>query len=307
MFALVAFARRPLDLDELFEAIGILWSRDAHELDSDEKPDLDSMRMQEFAPLIQVEKSSGNPTRYTCRLLHSTVLDFLQRNPNALCHGGKDGTSETPRFTQSTIAQACLLYLSQGRFSDLLCKQDGNWIDASGKPVEDHHFLTYAAKYWYKHLDGIHEPDEQMQWDSRIQQFVSSPNFKTCLQIQSLWVEVQFGNFRDSQGRSYFRRAFPDWFAKSEAGLQVARDYDHFLYDWQHFLDACSGPLVPPFAGELDRCWWTTLHPRNFLAQATSRYSNLRLQTNADVVLCPRQRFEGIASTGREVKVLQLK
>ncbi|OCB91439.1 hypothetical protein A7U60_g1317 [Sanghuangporus baumii] len=311
VFSLIAFARRPLTVNELSEAIGMLRSGHAssRDLDNREIPKLNSSDMQEmFSPLIEVEKSCDHEAHHVCRLLHSTVLDFLQRHPDVLHCGDKGDPNEA--ITQSWIAKACMLYLGQARFSDFLSKRGDDWVDRTEKSVDNHHFLTYSAKYWYKHLDGIQDESEREQWTARIIEFIESPNFKTCIQVQSLWVDAQFGNFRDPQGFSHFRRAFPDWFMESKAGQQTARCYNRFLYDWQHFLISSFGIVVRSYAGELDRCWWTALDPHNFLtrSKARSRYINFRLQADdSDIVLGPRERFSGISMSGKELKVLQLK
>lgn len=55
----------------------------------------------------------------------------------------------------------------------------------------EHHLLSYAAKYWDKHLDDV--PFSQEMSD-KVERFITSPHFQTCLQVQSLFIE---GKSRD--------------------------------------------------------------------------------------------------------------
>ena len=50
----------------------------------------------------------------------------------------------------------------------------------------EHHLLSYAAKYWDKHLDDIAFSQEMSE---KVESFIISPYFRTCLQVQSLFIE----------------------------------------------------------------------------------------------------------------------
>ncbi|KAK0221661.1 hypothetical protein IW262DRAFT_1296335 [Armillaria fumosa] len=67
---------------------------------------------------------------------------------------------------------------------------DNRWVvqsDKGGEPVEKHRFLIYSAKYWDKHLDDLSVLKSPDLMKDRVRAFMMSPNFQTCIQVQSLW------------------------------------------------------------------------------------------------------------------------
>ena len=106
-----------------------------------------------FAPFIEVEPNEEDPPNAFCRLFHSTVKDFLIHNPGVLYDRPGVKVEGELTISKSLIADACLLYLRQTRYSCLLRKveeDDGqiDWVTASGESMSKHQLLTYAAKYW---------------------------------------------------------------------------------------------------------------------------------------------------------------
>jgi len=226
----------------------MLKSRDAQlirppSLDPAEMPFVPSM-MRLFAPLIEVEVESDCDVKdnHICRHLPFTVLKFL-RETLKFCAAGwlKAGNPyRWPRNQPQVMADACLLYLSQERYSQLLVsKPAGNrrqWFDVKNDPVAKHHFLSYSAKYWDKHFDLIRRDAEKSPGEkfkefkgseesgdlqgrvggliesySLVKEFLDSPNFQTCIQVQSLFVDAQFETFQGEHG-ALLKRVFPDWF-----------------------------------------------------------------------------------------------
>ncbi|KAI5116473.1 hypothetical protein M0805_001636 [Coniferiporia weirii] len=335
IFALVAFARRPLRVKELREAVGMLKSRDAQSggkssssLDPSEKPYIKSI-LKLFAPLIEVESDCGEMDDRICRLYHSTVLDFLRRNAEIFYNSSKSTKRQTAglRISPAVIADACLLYLSQDRYSHLLTRSDNVWSDATGTPVAEHHFLTYSAKYWDRHLDCLQVEipsvldaknskelckTQHNEFYKRVRAFLRSPNFQVCIQIQSLWVDSQFEVFRvngDDENRAYLRRVFPDWFTRTPYGRRFLVDYRRFWYNWRLFLGCghCDEPtcVFKACTGEIDRCWWAALGPHNLLSAFQSRYISFRFQSDEDTMLT-RASFEGVGVSGNELIILRL-
>jgi len=305
-----------------------------------------------FAPLIEVESDCNEENNGICRLYHSIVLNFLQRNPRILCNGShkcaesqKVGLQINPKV----IADACLLYLSQERYSCLLVSRPGDsreWFDIKDESVAAHHFLTYSAKYWDKHFDWFRHDAEvkRMEWlrhDAegpwtielegfeedlelhdkiknlpeildRITAFLNSPNFQTCIQVQSLFVDSHFGIFRTTDN-VHLKRVFPDWFLGANPIYKI--NYHHFWYEWKLLLDCGTSeyPTCPfnKYAGEIDRCWWAALGPRNFLSKMPSRYISFRFQTDNDFdqldLLGYRRSFEGVTTDGDGLKILRLR
>jgi len=183
IFAIITFARRPLRLKELQSAIGMVSTQKPRALNKSSIPFRQSVERL-FAPLIETQQDPEDEDDCFCRLFHATVKDFLVRNapdfPQGL-PGSRLGSCLS--ISESTIANACLLYLSQDRYAELLTKNGDDWITTSHENTARHHFLTYAAKYWDKHLD---DAKEASQLSERIEKFLRSANFQTTIQVVSL-------------------------------------------------------------------------------------------------------------------------
>lgn len=292
----MAFAKRPLKIEELTDAVAMLRSRDKHSIDPAERVFSDKLR-ELLSPLITINRDfyrTGDAER--CRLVHSTVFNFLLRRPDIL----HDGKYCHIRVDSLVIGKACLLYLNQQRFSRLLVKEGDEWLDSQNVPVKEHHFLSYSAKYWDKHLDRIENPSDQLHSD--VETFILSKNFLTCMQIQSLWVALQFAVFTKAgtdQQSKYFRRVFPDWFAKTERGQQLWSNYLRYLHDWKSLLCTRSG--------EINRCWWGALGLHNFLSRHKGRYKTFCLQPEGEGKLFEGPMFQAFSLSGDEMKVLRMR
>lgn len=311
-FALVAFARRPLKIKELREAIAMLKSRDAGapSLNRTEMPFIRTLR-ELFEPLIEVESDRGMEDDCICRLYHSTVLDFLCRNTQVLSNSLTAGLEISP----NGIADACLLYLSQPRYSRLLSRSanSGQWLDLNNDPMVEHQFLAYSAKYWDKHLDCSHgewpldrECEGFVELQVRVEEFLNSSNFQTCIQVQSLCVDLHFGIFsvKDSPDE-FLKRVLPDWLLPGSTNGQMYKiDYRSFWSEWHVLLDC--GTSDDSYMGEIDRCWWAALGRKNFLSKMNSRYVTFRLETDEESGLGRRNGFEGVSAAGDELKILRL-
>ncbi|KAJ7642837.1 hypothetical protein B0H17DRAFT_1216337 [Mycena rosella] len=306
IFALVVFARRPLRMLEVREAVGLLLSKNPRSLNAADMPFISRLRTL-LPPLIEVQQDGcADPDDCTCRLFHSTVRNFLFKNPGVL-QTASDPTTDL-LINQDVIANACLLYLCQTRYSRPLRKRDARWVDASGESVDRHQFHLYSAKYWDKHLDEITQPSEEL--NNRVGSFIASANFQTCVQVQSLWVDSQFGVFcYPDDDRVYLRRMFPSWFVyTTPAGFKLWRDFREFVHSWKYFLhcpfdDPTSVTL--PYTGELDRCWWPALDPRNFLSKLKCKYTTFRFQSG-DLNATGGHFFEGVGEDGTELVTLVL-
>lgn len=295
VFALVAFARRPLKVKELNEAVAMLRSQDHQSLDSRQRVFIEKLQKL-FAPLIILKKDSDSQSDSTCRLVHSTVFDFLLRHPDIL-HDGKNCRMQ---IRPSVIADACLLYLGQRRYAQLLVEKDDVWCDAELTPVSEQHFLFYSAKYWDKHLDYVTDPSKDLH--ARVDAFIRSTNFLTCVQTQSLWVDQQFNVFKvlgvDERFR-FFRRVFPDWFVETEDGHCLRSNYHRFLHEWKTLLNERTG--------QIDRCWWAALGSHNFLSNHGGKYKSFCLHDDT-----PEDEFDGlcfqaISPSGNNTKILRLR
>lgn len=310
VFALVVFARRPLRLDELTEAVWCLESEPHRELQHKAKPNVNSIRtiVQPFIEFIKIDRTdeSSIEEQYICRILHSTLRDFLVDHPNILCDNSSD-----LRISAEWPARACLLYLGQSRYSGLLVRREGRWLDITGDPVDCHPLLVYAAKYWDKHLDDVTIAEL-----GSVESFITSPNFRTCVQVQSLWVEAQFSFFsRPNEGRgfnTYVRRVFPSWFARAQigSGQRLWTDYRRFLHEWIYFLscERCGGEKtceILPYVGQLDRIWFGALGPNNFLSRLEGRCTSFAFKTDVDSNEVQHV-FDAVSEAGDKVMILRI-
>ena len=137
-------------------------------------------------PLIQIQDvSSAERRNIICTLAHSSVREFLVNNPRVL--SDTPGPKAYP-VDSTVLATVCLNYLYQQRYSSLLRRNKDTFVDANEEDFMDHRLLSYAAKYWDKHLDGVSFSQDMC---AKVEAFVTSSQFWTCLQVQSLVIEGQ--------------------------------------------------------------------------------------------------------------------
>lgn len=141
-------------------------------------------------PLVQVhesERETGDKISI-CTLIHRTVRVFLLKNPDILKHGP---ASNAYALDSKPMADICLKYLLQPRYSRLLRKSRGNdtYIDLYNSDIMDHRLLTYAAKYWDRHYDEV---EGSLNVFHSVSRLLGSIHFFTLLQVQSLFVEGIF-------------------------------------------------------------------------------------------------------------------
>ncbi|EMD40006.1 hypothetical protein CERSUDRAFT_92497 [Gelatoporia subvermispora B] len=325
-FSLITYARRPLRLKELREAIGVIESNKGRgkrrkAIDHDQIPSPHALR-QLLYPLVKFE-SVGQDAEIEstdrgveddnciCHLFHSTMREFILRNSAVLSSDdGKEARSGSI-MSQSFIANACLSYLSLPQYTELLTRssKDSVWVTSDGDSVEDHTFLLYAARYWDKHLDDSADIDRDCK---RVIAFLRSPNFVTCLQVQSIWMDYKFKLF--SQGNSLtprLQRVFPRWLKSHKDTRSIWQDYRHFMHEWMHFLGCmgCGNLECTSFThrGQIDRCWWGSLNPGNFLSSsAPSRFVTFRLQAPDPDFRREEQYFEAVDAETGNMKILWL-
>ncbi|KAK7047185.1 hypothetical protein VNI00_006851 [Paramarasmius palmivorus] len=302
VFSLLAYARRRLTIGEIREAIGLLQSKSPANPAIDDMPFIPRL-LKVFAPLIDVDEKTQDPNDRTCHITHSSVLDFLLRRPHVL--------GPNLRISPSAIADACILYLRQARYSQLLTRQGPRWFDAAGQPVDQHQFILYAAKYWDKHMEQVPSTPALAK---AVDGFLTSTNFQTCIQVQCLWVEGKFGVFTVRglpDGYTFLLRVFPRWFVQGSAEARKKwRDYRQFVHQWRSFLNcsSCGVPKCEVLAspGEVDRCWWPILGSDNFLSKMPCRYTTFCFKADSEDTR-GGQTSEGISLDGNKIKILRLK
>lgn len=263
-----------------------------------------------LAPLIETQEDPDNPGEFFCYLFHSTVKDFLISNRGIFQQ--EPLKSAVHAISELTIANACLLYLSQDRYSQILKKEAGHWVTNSKDNIRDHHLLTYAAKYWDKHLDDVNETPELRQ---HVEDFLISPNFMSTIQAQSLFVQSHFRVYtavEDGPNRKFTKRVFPRWFGCAGCA-RFPRNYRTYISEWHGLLDYsdCEEPhcdrsrTSKPFLGEIDRCLWGALGPGNFLSSNRGRYTSFMLRHEDVLEPGSLPYHEAISQDGNKVLVLQ--
>ncbi|KAF8998717.1 hypothetical protein BDQ17DRAFT_1328707 [Cyathus striatus] len=311
VYSLIVYARRPLRFAEIFEAVWCLNSRSKEIMDPNDQTFKSSLN-RIFEPCIEKisqGKDTDNDDNHTCHLIHSTLRTFLLENPNILC----EELQGTPFICPQILAEACLTYLRQERYSELLKIQDNTWVDRNSCPVKDHHLLVYAAKYWDKHISDISDVNAMQMFSKKIEEFMLSPQFITCVQVQSVWVESQFVIFTTNKsGFPYFRRHLPSWFsAENDLGKRLWKQYRQLLHDWHYFLscgdcDFSKKCLISEFRGEVDRVWFGALGKDNFLGEFSGKYRTFTFQSDAgepdNIAYC----LEHLDQTGENLYAIQI-
>ena len=179
--------------------------------------------------------------------------------------------------------------------------------------IKDHHLLTYAAKYWDKHFDRVEETPNLRQ---KIEDFLVSSNFRSTIQLQSLFVQGQFVIYNACHCASrYTKRVFPQWFAShsKDRCSPFSRSYRTFISEWRNLLDCANcdesrcnrHSAVKHFQGELDRCLWGALGPQNFLSSNRGRYTSFMMCDEEDLELGSDLYHEAISLDGRKILLLQ--
>lgn len=147
-----------------------------------------------FSGLIEMQDDAhGDPDNPLCRLCHSTLREFLEDNPAILYLDSPSKTHSMPyTITRSIIGDLCLRYLSLDRYHEPLDVTEKNLAEASFLLPGDSFnraLLPYCAKFWVRHLDDL---PMTRALQRRLLTFLTSFNFQTLLQAQSLFVDSQF-------------------------------------------------------------------------------------------------------------------
>ncbi|EFQ26905.1 hypothetical protein CGRA01v4_07896 [Colletotrichum graminicola] len=296
----IVYAKRPLSLDELCEAIEIHESSPGDNI----HPTCLLMRdrlIDACGPLVRVEEPKEAMGRQICTLSHGAVRTFLVEHPHAV--SGKDDFCISPEV----LGTGCLKYLQQKRYKDLLERGNMTFETSCGSDIKEHALLNYAAKYWHRHLDDV--PYTSDLCDT-VAQFVQSSNFMTCLQVQSLFVGGHF-NFwyysNDVLQRRSLVRAFPKWFVKKHhCGARLQKEYHQAIGEWNHFL-ATQSTYAGKLRGEIKRCLWGCLGQSNFLHKVPSTTKSFILE---DVGVEPPARtvmfYDRVSPGGSEIDFFKL-
>ncbi|KAL2857204.1 hypothetical protein BJY01DRAFT_262670 [Aspergillus pseudoustus] len=302
LLACIVHAKRPLRLEELCECTAMARGNDGYDLNTREKL-VKGKVLQLCQPLVQVHESEHEGEKIsTCTLTHRSVKSFLLKNPEIL---KESPDSDACALENKVMADICLRYLLQPRYSQLLRKTTDTYFDARGTDIMDHHLLSYSAKYWDKHLDTVSFSPSLCQSVSKL---LKSSQFFTLLQVQSLFIEGQFTHWLNSLrpwAGKHFRRVFPHWL-DDNCTETFTSNYGSFVGEWGYLLEDQTR-LEKPLEGEIDRCFFGALGQDNFLHNGPSRYKSLKFREQADEGTEPQIRcFCGVDETGTRIRVVNL-
>ncbi|KAL2851425.1 hypothetical protein BJX68DRAFT_266332 [Aspergillus pseudodeflectus] len=306
LLACIVHAKRPLRLEELCECIAMARGHEGQDLNMREKL-VKSRVLQLCQPLVQVhEGNHGGETVSTCTLTHRSVKSFLLKNPGILKQGTAD--SDACTLENKVMADICLRYLLQPRYSQLLRKTADTYVDTRGGDIMEHHLLSYSAKYWDKHMDSVTVSPSLCQSVSTL---LNNSQFFTLLQVQSLFIEGQFtywlNALRPWAGK-HFRRVFPHWLDDNCTDAFTS-NYGSFVGEWGYLLNEQTR-LERAFEGEIDRCLFGALGSDNFLHKGPSRYKSLKFSQHAsadsEANRAPTRCFDAIDETETRLRVVKL-
>jgi hypothetical protein len=276
VLSLLTFARRPLRIYEIIEAVAIIRTSKGENLSDNKRVDPRKI-LNGCLSLVRHIKMDCNYLNDILHLSHSAVRTFLMK------HSDKADVilDEANQFVSSQIIRdSCLRYLSQPRYRKLLSKDSYGvfWTD-DDEDVRSHRLLSYAAKYWYQHFDTPEDCDGPIQPEmadkNEVIRFLKSPNFEACLQVQSLFVIGHFIQRCDTitDQVKTVRKTLPNWMPRHENKLH--RQYLEFQGEYCDLLQCGQSRK---FNGELNRCFWNALGSTNFLSRNTSRYQSFQFK-----------------------------
>jgi hypothetical protein len=212
----------------------------------------------------------------TLVLSHSAVHTFLREHSQSdkRTHCTIPDCQECDLVSADIITLCCLRYLTQPRYVALEQKSRLHFVSKDGSILREHHFVLYAAKYWYRHCDDSSISTEIQELARR---FLLSENFQTCLQIQSVSIIGHFLiSFNPLTGRpKSLKQNLPSWTNLIDDETTKFQDqYKAMLREWSHLLQL---GLSSQFIGEVDRVFWNSLGPESFLSKGRSRYNSFIL------------------------------
>ncbi|KAF3939993.1 hypothetical protein ABW19_dt0201895 [Dactylella cylindrospora] len=264
--SMVVFAKRPLRISELIDGVAVLRTQPSDDIQPENRPKpkvvLDACMS--FLTVLSTEDDDDcagdeEMAGYTVILSHGTIRKFLIEGPGGSIR--RDGPEEL--VSSTIIGDCCLRFLSQPKFKNLLEKAGNGGLFTGETPrkyITANSLLFYAAKYWHHHFDtemtALHafgpttamDPTEEDL--EAVIKFLESPNFVTCVQVQSLCVEGHFMQSYDSitDQTTNRKRVLPNWMLRCGKGLYC--QYEDFMSEWGELLR--SG-LSEHVNGELDR------------------------------------------------------
>lgn len=205
------------------------------------------------------EEDKANPR---VKLFHKTVQDFLLQDPQDLpidksfSHVEEFTLKEMKNFFINPsegsvkVGLNCMTLLQYRRYRSF----------SAAKAILDENstenaFLKYAAAFWFLHF--MHTKHHSEEVFDEVRKFMESPNFWTCVALQSYVVPYNFGRYARTGPKKYqmgvrrsdwskddcFAVPLPNWLGQYPYGKRLDHDFCSFVSDWHEVLASRPGYL----------------------------------------------------------------
>lgn len=208
--------------------------------------------------LVFDRSSKENEDNPKVKFCHKTIADFLKQDPDDLFLDISSCPNPAklraffvdPTNAATQIGLDCLTLLQYDCY-----KQLENVKTVLEDNMLANAFLKYAAAFWFLHLE---EGNQTQEVYLAIEKFMQSPNFWTCVAVQSHIVPYVFGRYAETAPGCYqmgLRRAnlceqdsfgvpLPTWLEEyAQKSADLDSDFCSFISDWHEVLAFKPGAL----------------------------------------------------------------
>ncbi|WQF88870.1 Putative NACHT nucleoside triphosphatase, P-loop containing nucleoside triphosphate hydrolase [Colletotrichum destructivum] len=255
VFSCIVYARRPLTLPELCEAV----ETSSLNTGEDMHPDCRVFRgklLDICAPLVRIDTiPDSSSEKEVCTLSHSSVRVFLMDNPSILAR----------HIAPDIMALGCLQYLQQPRLRCLMTETERLLKTQTNDSSMGQYLLQYAAQYWDSHLDDLPYSHHLCQV---VEKFVKSHHFRLVLKVLAINGSPKLVPPGIELMRDITAKNLPHWFIEQyPSGQALDEQLRYALREW--FIPLMLENFrLSEYPGQIDRCLWSTLPRNNFLHRA---------------------------------------
>ncbi|KAH6717311.1 hypothetical protein BKA61DRAFT_321465 [Leptodontidium sp. MPI-SDFR-AT-0119] len=264
IFTAVILAVQPMTFNELTELLSI---KIGHE-PSDRRRRTRAVILSACSPFVEAdyEADFANPT---IRLVHKSIGDFLTQDPTTIDFVSESCYRFFINFKEghTELGRRCLTYLSYD------CYANCNIAELNDDST-DHGFLKYASIFWYHHIQEAGTSQDSYE---EIKDLLRSPNFWTCVRVQSRYAPHMFAKLISYKGREdsydmlipkntpnlaltaeeFYAHALPRWLsAFDNQGDHLNWGYHMFVREW--------GEVLLRYPDKIQTYFTKVLGPRSF-------------------------------------------
>jgi len=237
---------QPLHLFELLDALAVRPGREDYSADAVARPEVLQDLLGSF---LHFDHSTlGGDINPIVKLNHKSVQDLFLEDPEKLgvpAHARRYFVSKDAAGLE--MGRTCLAYLRYKRYRDI----DNVPQNLDGS--KEHAFLRYAAVFWFVHLNGCRHPDTELR--KQVRTFVQSPEFWTCVAVQSRVAPFRFARYRNIRGGNFapmsgganwsiydsVSSVIPRWMddisdEDHEASCKIIQAFHAFVLEWYEAL-----------------------------------------------------------------------